>query len=67
MCFLGEVFRMLLQYRSHGDREPRRKTNVLEFLKENIGKTQLIKKFIKVDASPAKKCPEIKEKPGEKR
>jgi hypothetical protein len=57
---------MLMQFRSHGDREPRRKTNVLEFLKESIGKTQLIKKFIKVEASPAKKFPETKEKPGKK-
>jgi hypothetical protein len=56
------VFRMLLQFKSHGERRNR---NVLDFLKENIGKTQLIKKFIKVDASPAKH-PEIKEDPGGK-
>lgn len=56
---------MLMQFRSHGDREPRRRTNVLEFLKDNIGKTQLIKKFIKVEASPAKNFPETKEIPGE--
>jgi hypothetical protein len=56
---------MLMQFRSHGDREPRRRTNVLEFLKDNIGKTQLIKKFIKVEAFPAKNFPETKEIPGE--
>lgn len=53
---------MLLQFKSHGERRNR---NVLEFLKENIGKTQLIRKFIKAEASPEKKCKEIKEDPGE--
>lgn len=58
---------MLLQLRPHGDRENRKNMNVLQFLKENIGKTQLIKKFITQNASPAKRRTEIKEEPGEKR
>lgn len=55
---------MLLQFNSH-DSEPRRNRNVLEFLKINIGKTQLIKKFIKVDGFPSKKAQVLKELPGE--